>query len=162
MIIKEFERWINTGRPTVWVKGEEDDRWDTMRAPCWNSSGLVYIVDDEQAELRKLQVDKPDAKFQWYNEVAKEWQTIQDLNWDFNPDVKYRLKPAEWYEDPRMIGKPVWVRNQETDSWKIRIFKKYKIHRFFTEANTIETDIGWIYAKPVKPEDLYQGVYDDR
>jgi len=100
-----------------------------------------------------LQIDEPNAEFQWFN--GQKWLSCEGVP-SWNIGTKYCIKPKEWYEDPDMIGKPVWVRDQETDSWKIRIFKDYKAHRFFTEANIIKTSIGWNYAKPVKPEDLYQ------
>ena len=153
MIIKEFERWINADRPKVWVKGKEDDRWDTMRVPCWNSSGLVYIVDDEQAELRKLQIDEPDTKFQWFN--VQEWRNCNP-SWDI--DIEYRVKPKEWYEDENMVGKPIWVRDCTTDEWDLDIFVKYDPKHNF---EFVGKSFMWKYAKPVKPEDLYQGVTND-
>ena len=66
-------------------------------------------------------------------------------------------RPKEWYEDPEMIGKPVWVRDRGTHNWKVRIFEGYNDDKYITSEY-----IEWKYAKPVKPEDLYQGAQDDR
>jgi len=157
-LIKEFERWVKAGRPKMWYKRSNGSWGYVSGIPSWNNKD-IYIVDDDHTELRKLQIDEPDAKFQYYNEIAKEWQTIQDLNWDFNPDVKYRLKPTEWYEDPDMVGKPVWVRDYNNEEWDIDILVNYADEK---KSPFRCKSCSWTYAKPVKPEDLYQGDKDGK
>ena len=146
---QEFARWIDAGRPVVWYK-RNDGSWGYVNAaPSWNNED-IYIVDDEHAELRKLQIDKPETKFEWFN--GQRWCNCGSVpNWE--PGRKYRVKPKEWYEDLDMIGKPVWVRDEDNEKWGIDIFIDYtddKKYPFLCRNSD------WTFAKPVKPEDLYQ------
>jgi len=150
---QEFARWIDAGRPAVWYKSTTSNpRWlaSGRQNTCWKYSDTIYIVDDEQAELRKLQIDKPETKFEWFN--GQRWCNCGSVpNWE--PGRKYRVKPKEWYEDLDMIGKPVWVRDEDNEKWGIDIFIDYtddKKYPFLCRNSD------WTFAKPVKPEDLYQ------
>jgi hypothetical protein len=50
----------------------------------------MWVVDDEQSELRRLQIDEPDTKFEWFN--GQRWCNCGSVpNW--NIDTKYRVKP---------------------------------------------------------------------
>jgi len=153
-LMKEFKRWMDAGRPQVYVRTIshfKDDIWKSISNPIW-SSNEYYIVNDEQAELRKLQIEKPDTQFQWFYEEEREWLDLEcSPLWDTL--VKYRIKPSKWYEDPNMYNKPCWFRNDEDEEWELHIFKGYGIdesYHFISSTNV------WKYAKPVKSEDLYQ------
>ena len=153
-LIKEFTRWVLVGKPSVWVKQDGDTVWYTKHTTYQNSSKVTYIVDDEHARFRKLQVDEPDTKFQAFDTKEKDWYDC-DPTWDIG--CKYRVKPKEWYEGPNVIGKPLWVWDAEEEP-DIDLFIEY--------VNNSEYPFkckngSWKQAKPVKPEDLYQGVNDD-
>jgi hypothetical protein len=60
----------------------------------------------------------------------------------------------KWYEDPDMVGKPVWVRDNYKDEWSIGIFVNYTDEKEYPFRCKYSD---WLYAKPIKPEDLYQG-----
>ena len=89
-IIKEFTRWILAGTPGIWIKQDDSTIWYLEHTTCWTSSNATYIVDDEHAELRKLQVNDPDTKFQWF--TGQRWRNCGNIpNWDIG--IKYRIKP---------------------------------------------------------------------
>jgi len=149
-IKKEFIRWINAGRPKVWYKRSNNSWGYVVGAPAWDYRD-IYIVDDEQAELRKLQIDEPDTKFQAYTSFNNEpasWVECEP-SWDIH--CKYRVKLSEWYEDENAFGKPVWVCDS-TMHWKIDIFKAYKEDAKFKYRCSCGN---WEIAKPVKPKDCY-------
>ena len=153
-LIKEFERWILAGKPYVWVQ-QDSDSWYISPTTCWNSSDVTYIIDDEHATLRKLQIDEPDTKFQVYHTSTMKWETVEPV-WE--PGRKYRIKRTEWYEDPAMVDKPIWVKDDDSMCWGIDIFLKYtRGVRYPFECR----GSNWKEAKPIKPEDLYQGGKDD-
>jgi len=151
-LIKEFARWIDAGRPAVWYKSTTSNpRWlaSGRQNTCWKYSDTIYIVDDDHAELRKLQIDKPDTKFEWF--AGQEWHDCKDIpNWDL--ETKYRVKPTEWYEDPDMVGKPVWARDIDDGKWNLDIFEKYVSNNICPYRCK---SYAWVHAKPVEPEDLY-------
>ena len=96
-IIKEFERWISAGRPKVWVKAlnYQKSEWILISVqPEWSKDN-IYIVDDHQAELRKLQIDNPDTKFQ----ACKPSSSKEECWYDCTPiwylNCRYRIKPKE-------------------------------------------------------------------
>jgi len=148
-VIKEFERWIDAGRPRVWYS-DAGRLWVSTNCPRWDED-TTYIVDDEQAELRKLQIDKPETKFQI--KILDRWRDAEPEEL-WSTTYEYRVKPTEWYEDPNMIGKPVWVRDYNDEEWDIDIFVNYadgKERPFHCKS------CSWAYTKPVKPEECYQG-----
>jgi len=152
-IKKEFNRWLEAGRPTVLVKDfSQGEEWYTVRCPAW-SRNKIYIVEDHQAELRKLQIDEPDTKFQIWREFEEEWWECECPMW--NPKHKFRVKPKEWYEDPEMVDKPVWVSDDYSSEEYITLFKRFSKgsqYPIVTAAGNFKT------ARPVKPEECYQGV----
>ena len=60
----------------------------------------------------------------------------------------------KWHEDSDMVGCPVQVKDEDYEDWTIDLFKEYikGIERPFICKHNF-----WKYAKPVKPEDCYQG-----
>ena len=146
---QEFNRWIDVGKPEIWYKDSKHE-WVTVLVPNWRNKDAYFIVDDEQAELRKFQIDNPNTKFQAY--YNNKW-TDTTPSWFI--DRKYRVKPLEWYEDPNMIGKPVWVRDSVNSYWVIDVFMSYTNDaEYLFECGRG----GWKEAKPVKPEECYQEV----
>ena len=88
---KEFDRWIEAGRPSVWYKTKHtDEEWMKVYPPAWNHIN-IYIVDDKHAELRKLQVDSPETKFEV--KLTESWSEIREPLWDL--DAEYRVKVEE-------------------------------------------------------------------
>ena len=156
-VIKEFKRWIKSGQPNVWIKelNTENDEWFKMPLPCWNSfKNLYYIVNDRHAELRKLYFDNPNIKFQIKPKHFKEWTDVKCEDDLWNTNFDYRIKPLEWYKDPNMVGKPVWVRDEDEEEWTLDIFYNIDENDKYKFAYRFD---GWVYAKPVKPQDCYQG-----
>jgi hypothetical protein len=84
------------------------------------------------------------------------WKDCDKPSW--YKGVEYRVKPIEWYEDPAMTGKLVWVRDSKDDDWVINTFNGYASNNSYPFGCG---DDMYRYAKPVKPEDLYQGVEND-
>ena len=149
---QEFNRWIDAGQPKVWVIYVTTNCWELVVSPTWKFYGdtYTYIVDDDHAELRKLQIDKPDTKFQVLLYCA--WV---DTKPEWFIDREYRVKPLEWYEDPELVGKIVWVKDCEAYGWSLDVFERYddneSVHKFCCKSSA------WRYAKPANVEDLYKG-----
>jgi len=152
-IKKEFSTWINLDRPAVWVRNYfKNGEWYITNSPAWDEN-YVYIVDNEHAELRKLQKDEPYTKFQIWREFEEEWWDCECPMW--NPKHKFRVKPKEWYEDPEMVDKPVWVSDAYSSKEYITLFKRYdksSQYPIVTSRGNFKT------ARPVKPEECYQEV----
>jgi len=153
---REFERWIDAGRPAVWVKGPSvpEKDWILTNKPEWNEES-IYIVSDEQAALRMLQYDKPETKFQFKNDKG-EWKDCEPawyVKWSVNE--QYRIKPTEWYQDPKMVGKLMIAWDYEKDQAKVVKFKKYDENSPYPFID--KNNVGWINAKPIKPSDCYGG-----
>ncbi len=69
----EIIRWANCPDGTmVWQK--IGDNWYRINNPDWRPNN-VYIVDDEEAEKRKLEYDTPVYEWQWlvWFESEKRW-----------------------------------------------------------------------------------------
>ena len=96
---QEIQRWLNTlDEPLIWVRGKENtfSSWHKQPfADCSWSNDCIYIIDDNLAELRKLQIDKPATKFEYWSEELKKWKEIQPINWNINVD--YRIKSKHTY-----------------------------------------------------------------
>jgi len=65
---------------------------------------------------------------------------------------------TEWYEDPNMIGKPVWVRDEDNDLWDVELFRAYNKDAEFPFYTNFDY---YKQAKPVQPEECYQVEKDD-
>ena len=157
-LINEFKRWLNAGRPAVYIRSIshfKEDTWEFTYIPKW-ASNTYYIVDDEQATFRKLQIDKPDTKFQVKRSKQDVWKACDKPSW--YKGVEYRVKRTEWYEDPNMNGRPVWCKNCKDNEWEIDIFLSY--HKNDKLPFNCLNDC-WKYAEPVKLEDLHQGEQND-
>jgi len=146
----EFARWIDADRPSIWIKFEDiESKWELKDKVSWDSNQLYYIVGDNHSELRKLQIDEPNTKFQVKSKIDGEWKDISIIFWDLVS--KYRVKPKEWYEDPNMIDKYIWVRNYTTEEWLI-----YRYTGYIKDARFPYKTFGkcWKYAIPVKYDNL--------
>ena len=87
---QEFDRWLDNGKGEIWYKNI--GAW-YLQYVNWNGTGS-YITNDKHAELRKLQIDKPDTVFE-----------IQDTDGSWNErrpswhiDREYRVKVEPIYE----------------------------------------------------------------
>jgi len=85
---KEFDRWIEAGRPSVWYKTKHtDEMWMEVYIPAWEPEN-DYIIDDKHATLRRLQVGEPETKFEV--ELSDGWTDVREPLW--NLDNEYRVK----------------------------------------------------------------------
>jgi len=82
----EINRWADSPEGTkVWCR--QTIKWVLYSAPSW-SKKFQYIVDDCHAELRKLQIDEPETKFEM-RDVDK-WYCVEVSAWLI--DEEYRVK----------------------------------------------------------------------
>jgi len=89
----EIQRWLNNPKELgIWVRNKKDKGiWGKINfEDCEWHNDFYYIVDDEQADLRRLQKDKPDTRFEFYSEHLGGWREIGCHIWDIN--LKYRIK----------------------------------------------------------------------
>jgi len=93
---QEIQRWLNTlDEPLIWVKEKENTFSSWHKQPFLSCNWLdnyIYIIDDNLAELRKLQIDKPGTKFEYWSERSKKWKKIQPINWNINIDYRIKIK----------------------------------------------------------------------
>ena len=102
---KEMQRWLeNSNEASVWVKGkigkntkwfnskfDESSKWIKLKfEDCGWDENRHYIIDDEQAELRMLQIDEPNTRFEYYDEYLNKWIETTRPAWHTN--IKYRVK----------------------------------------------------------------------
>jgi len=88
-LIKEFSRWLNSGKGEVWYREDEWGSWGWgLHIVSWDNKDAQYIANDKHAELRKLQKDEPDTTFEFKDSVG-EWLTSDPL-WSLN--YEYRVK----------------------------------------------------------------------
>jgi len=106
----EIQRWLeNPNESGIWVKGkigkntkwfnskfDESSKWIKLKfEDCEWDENRHYIVDDEQAELRMLQIDEPNTNFEYYNEKIGRWLETVLPEWNIN--TKYRVKQEVKY-----------------------------------------------------------------
>ena len=84
---KEFGKWVDEGKKSVWYRSDEDDRWALIAFATWVFEGY-YITDDKHAEMRKLQIDELDTKFEVLTEGN--WDITLTPAWDVTRE--YRVK----------------------------------------------------------------------
>lgn len=98
--IKEITRWLEAGKLKVWNKGK---KWRLI-TPDWLGD-CIYIVNDRQAELRKLTIDKPSTKIE-FEMCAGLWKIAVEPTWDVG--INYRVK-----EEEEEIKYPIFKKNKE-------------------------------------------------
>jgi len=86
---KEFSRWVDNGKGRVWYR---KDGW-SLSAVLWKGEG-TYVTNDRHAKLRMVQVDKPDTRFEFYDDGK--WIEVECPTW--NLDIDYRVKVEPVYE----------------------------------------------------------------
>jgi len=105
----EMIRFAQSPEGTLcWVKDSKYG-WITTGVPVWSVDNH-YIVDDVHAELRKLQIDKPETKFMLRAKGATEWSRPYSPS-EFN--LGYEYKVVDWTEDA--IGKLCVFAGTEVD-----------------------------------------------
>jgi len=87
---KEFSRWVDNEQGLVWYKG--DSVW-MLIATTWSGTGH-YITNDKHQELRRLEIDIPETKFEFYN-INYNWVEAKP---QWNPELEYRVKVEPVYE----------------------------------------------------------------
>jgi len=100
-IKKEFNRWIDLGRPNVWQWFPGVNRWETVSKFSWLNN-TTYIIDDKYAEIRKAFYN--DKTIQIYTSTCdnfqwEDWPSNEDLS-DYiyakQYDIRhYRIKPEK-------------------------------------------------------------------
>jgi len=90
---KEIQRWLNnSSEPKVWVIAIFKKNWQLRKfSTCYWEDYCYYIIDDEQAELRKLQIDERRAEFEYYSVLKHGWVYTEKPLW--NKYGQYRVKP---------------------------------------------------------------------
>ena len=93
----EMIRFAESPKGTkCWVKDSKHG-WIPTGVPTWPENN-IHIVDDVHAELRKLQIDKPETKFKV--KLSAEWEDAPNISsWPL--DTEYKV--AHWADDA--IGK---------------------------------------------------------
>jgi len=91
---EEMKRFADSEEGTaVWYRQKTVTNWRTILEPTWNED-YIYILDDEDAELRKKSADE-NRPIQVYDTIFSEWETPKH-ELEFNSDIKsYRLEPKE-------------------------------------------------------------------
>jgi len=76
------------------------------------------------------------------------------------PDEKLirKFERTKWYKDPAMVGRPVWVRDEDNELWDVELFRAYDKDAEFPFYTNFDH---YKQAKPVKPEECYQGNNND-
>ena len=120
-IKKEFERWVNLGRPNVWVK-KPGDEWKKVTHSMWERNEYVYIIDDRYAEIRKAFYDGETIQLRdfYYGCEWYDWNEKYEPKWNSYSDI--RIKPEEpiyewqwYYIDHKNGGRVVLSRNFHTN-----------------------------------------------
>ena len=91
-LIDEFCRWVDNGKGDVWYQNITTKEWYTTY-PTWDSTGH-YITNDKHQELRRLQIDEPDTKFEFFG-IKDRWVEAKP---QWNIELKYRVKVEPVYE----------------------------------------------------------------
>jgi len=146
-----FGKWIELGKPEVWIKDKGDFYWNRRKYPQWGKPGLKIVLDGEHAEAQKKHLDNPNKIMQFFNKIDNEWQDITGtITW--STGVRYRIK-KEWFERKDMVEKPILCKPRNNEKENIDIFSMY-------EKNSCEPFIGkrtsHKIARPVEKKDLYQ------
>ena len=92
-LIDEFGRWVANGRGAIWYREEEWSSWGLISV-AWDNKDAQYITNDKHAELRKLQIDKPDTKFEFFS-IRDVWVEAKP---QWNLELEYRVKVEPVYE----------------------------------------------------------------
>ena len=94
---KEIIRFAKSKEHTrVWVFGADYGKWELTANPRWVEE-RTYIVDDIHAELRKLQIDKPDTKFEVYSNLTHKWVSDSSPSWHVSNEYKVKDPEMETY-----------------------------------------------------------------
>ena len=127
-IKNEMARWVDSGFKQVWCNTNENG-WITVLIPSWTPAHK-WIVDDEHAELRKLQFNKPNTKFQMYNTFENVWEdAIGNALW--LPNIDYQVKPEPVYEYQWLykytpdLGEPIYLMTEKYHTRKETILNEY-------------------------------------
>jgi len=91
-LIDEFCRWVDNGKGDVWYQNITTKEWYTTY-PTWDSTGH-YITNDKHQELRRLQIDEPDTKFEFFG-IKDRWVEAKP---QWNIELEYRVKVEPVYE----------------------------------------------------------------
>jgi len=117
-IKREFERWIDTGRPLVWIKNLNNptSEWITISNPTWREK-ITYIVDNQYAEIRKAFYDGKTIQFKIYNEERPwvDWGSEEEPDYKCYYDI--RIKPKEPVYEYQWIGQFDNGQYRLTEEW---------------------------------------------
>jgi len=115
-IKREFDRWIEIGKPKVWHKYKKESNWSKINIPSWDNDS-IYIVDDHQAEIRKALIDNSDIEIEYFDTMLDRWCPSTLINpfrfLDFK--MQYRIKPK-----PKTETVYEWMyKSKAESSWNI-------------------------------------------
>ncbi len=160
----EIKYWAEHPDGTkVWARPQSED-WLILGIPGW-APDVMYIVDDEWAELRKAQADG--AMIQMLDrgsniDLPKDWwKTSFYKIYKTGSPNNYCIKPKEWYEDIPKEGVICWVWDNYEDRKCLRLvvgFRQGAKYPFEGAVNGFikETISNWKHAEPVKCNELYK------
>jgi len=99
----------NVGDKGVWLR-TSFEKWILLpnKEVNWFCD-CEYVVNDDQAELRKLQMDYPDTKFEVYLNSRLGWVFTVPVFWD--PSFKYRIQEEGYTYQ--------WIYQDEEYNWVI-------------------------------------------
>ena len=122
---QEIIRWAKSlNRTKVWCKSDLAD-WSITHVPRWTDD-TIYIVDDIHAELRKLQADKPETKFELLSKLKRGEWVDTDPGWQLDREYRVKAEPkTETYYE-------VVVENRHTTDWYIsnELFTQCRIDEY--------------------------------
>jgi len=127
----------------VWVY--VDKAWFLVNSVKWDTETHYVVNDGIHVEYRKAFA--LGETIQYKSKYSEKWIGAKTPSW--GKDVKYRIRPDEWYEH---IEEPVicWVSATDKNEREfIRLIISHGERGFQTKMNDY-----WAYATPVTSEDL--------
>ncbi len=166
---KEIKYWAEHADNTkVWSKSinTENANWWLDENPIWNSKGHIYIVDNEWAELRKANADGYiiQQKGKINHTMPDNWWNVgfYDTAFSIFKPEDFHIKSKEWYVNIPKEGVVCWVWDYHEEEKRLGIvidFCRGAGYPFKGIANGFcnGSITYWMHAKPVKPEECWQG-----
>ncbi len=90
---KEIKRWVKAPNGTeVWWRNEKETEWIRKDNVLFYNN-MIYVVDDEWAELRKAQIDGKQLQKKVLNEHTWTNNILDEENMIYSSPSNWRIKP---------------------------------------------------------------------
>ena len=136
--------------------GYNSNEWYKQSKLWLDDDGIQNIIEDKHFEARKADALGEEIEVSLTLHGITPWQICNHPTW--SGMHHYRAKKRKWDEDIPEDGILCWVWTTDEDEGSIIaiINKKHDpSHRNWAyQATNFDA---WKYAKPIKPEDLWQG-----